>query len=378
MADLSLSQVRKSFGSVEIIKGVDLDIKHGEFIVFVGPSGCGKSTLLRLIAGLEDLSSGDIKIGNRLVNDLPPKDRSIAMVFQSYALFPHMTVRENVAFGLTISKAPQTEIDTKVAEAARMLKLEQLLDRKPSQLSGGQRQRVAIGRAIVRRPDVFLFDEPLSNLDAALRVGTRAEIAKLHRELDATMIYVTHDQVEAMTLADRIVVLEAGHVRQFGAPMELYHHPQNKFVAGFIGSPRMNFLEVTSAKVTKDSITVASNDVKSTIVPIKSEGLGSSAALTLGIRPENMTLASAKSARITGRVTLVERLGHQSYIEVETASDATCSALIEGTTDISIDQTTGLDFDPNNCHLFTPDGIALNRNRQTQKQTKIRTSKTIL
>jgi multiple sugar transport system ATP-binding protein len=302
-----------------------------------------------------------------LVNDLPPKDRSIAMVFQSYALFPHMTVRQNVAFGLTISKAPQSEIDAKVAEAARMLKLEPLLDRKPSQLSGGQRQRVAIGRAIVRRPDVFLFDEPLSNLDAALRVGTRAEIAKLHRELDATMIYVTHDQVEAMTLADRIVVLEAGHVRQFGAPMELYHHPQNKFVAGFIGSPKMNFLDVTSAKATKDSITVASSDVKSTIVPIKPQGLAAGAALTLGIRPENMKLAKGKLAKLHGRVTLVERLGHQSYIEIETASGAMCSALIDGTTDISIDQTTGLDFDASDCHLFTSDGAALTRNRQNRK-----------
>jgi multiple sugar transport system ATP-binding protein len=367
MADLSLSQVRKSFGAVEIIKGVDLNITHGEFIVFVGPSGCGKSTLLRLIAGLEDITSGDIKIANRLVNDLPPKDRSIAMVFQSYALFPHMTVRENVAFGLTISKAPQSEIDAKVAEAARMLKLEPLLDRKPSQLSGGQRQRVAIGRAIVRRPDVFLFDEPLSNLDAALRVGTRAEIAKLHRELDATMIYVTHDQVEAMTLADRIVVLEAGHVRQFGAPMDLYHHPANKFVAGFIGSPKMNFLEVTTAKSTKDSTAVSSSDVKSITVPIKADAVAQGTALTLGIRPENMKLANGKSARLNGRVTLVERLGHQSYIEIETASGSTCSALIDGTTDIAIGQTTGLDFDPADCHLFQPDGTAFIRNTQKQK-----------
>jgi multiple sugar transport system ATP-binding protein len=364
MADLSLSQVRKSFGAVEIIKGVDLDIKHGEFIVFVGPSGCGKSTLLRLIAGLEDITSGDINIGNKLVNDLPPKDRSIAMVFQSYALFPHMTVRQNVAFGLTISKAPQSEIDVKVAEAARMLKLEPLLDRKPSQLSGGQRQRVAIGRAIVRRPDIFLFDEPLSNLDAALRVGTRAEIAKLHRELGATMIYVTHDQVEAMTLADRIVVLEAGHVRQFGAPMELYHHPANKFVAGFIGSPKMNFLEVKTAKTTKDAVTVSSSDVKSTTIPIKATDVKEGTALTLGVRPENIKLTNGKSARLNGRVTLVERLGHQSYIEIETSSGATCSALIDGTTDIAIDQTAGLDFDPVDCHLFHVDGTAFTRNTQ--------------
>lgn len=367
MADLSLSQVHKSFGAVNIIKGVDLDIKHGEFIVFVGPSGCGKSTLLRLIAGLEDITSGDIRIGNKLVNDLPPKDRSIAMVFQSYALFPHMTVRENVAFGLVISKAPKSEIDAKVAEAARMLKLEPLLDRKPSQLSGGQRQRVAIGRAIVRRPDVFLFDEPLSNLDAALRVGTRAEIAKLHRELGATMIYVTHDQVEAMTLADRIVVLEAGNVRQFGAPMELYHHPANKFVAGFIGSPKMNFLEVTSSASSLDSVTVFSSDVKETIVPIKGDGVANGSSLTLGVRPENMKLADEKSARLAGRVSLVERLGHQSYIEIETALGATCSALIDGTTDIAIDQAIGLDFDPDDCHLFLADSTALPRNKRVAK-----------
>jgi multiple sugar transport system ATP-binding protein len=364
MADLSLAQVKKSFGKVDIIKGVDLDIRHGEFVVFVGPSGCGKSTLLRMVAGLEDITSGTISIGGKVVNNLQPKDRSIAMVFQSYALFPHMTVRGNVAFGLKIAGAPQAEIDAKVGEAARILKLEQLLDRKPSELSGGQRQRVAIGRAIVRKPEVFLFDEPLSNLDAALRVGTRAEIAKLHRELDATMIYVTHDQVEAMTLADRIVVLEAGHVRQFGAPMELYHHPANKFVAGFIGSPKMNFLEVTAAKSAKESITVSSSDVRSTIVPINTDGVAEGAALTLGIRPENMKFTNGNSTRLNGRVTLVERLGHQSYIEIETASGATCSALIDGTTDIAIDQTTGVDFDPVDCHLFRPDGTAFIRNKQ--------------
>ena len=258
MANVQLKDVRKSFGTVEIIKGIDLDIAHGEFVVFVGPSGCGKSTLLRLIAGLEDITAGTISIGDRVVNDLQPKDRSIAMVFQSYALFPHMTVYDNVGFGLKIARTPNDELDSRVKEAARILKMEDLLARKPSQLSGGQRQRVAIGRAIVRNPEVFLFDEPLSNLDAALRVNTRAEIAKLHNDLGATMIYVTHDQVEAMTLADKIVVLESGKVRQVGSPLGLYHRPSNIFVAGFIGSPKMNFINVEAVSVSPKGVTVSS------------------------------------------------------------------------------------------------------------------------
>ena len=244
MANVRLRDVRKSFGAVEVIKGVDIDIAEGEFVVFVGPSGCGKSTLLRMIAGLEDITGGTLEIDGKVVNDLPPKDRGIAMVFQTYAIFPHMTVRENVAFGLTIAGAPKAEKDEKVAEAARILQMEHLLDRRPSQLSGGQRQRVAIGRAIVRDPKVFLFDEPLSNLDAALRMDMRMEIGKLHQNLGATMVYVTHDQVEAMTLADKIVVLKDGEVMQVGSPMELYHNPANLFVAGFLGAPSMNFIKV--------------------------------------------------------------------------------------------------------------------------------------
>ncbi len=361
MAELNLRDVRKSFGLVDIIKGVDLDIKHGEFIVFVGPSGCGKSTLLRLIAGLEDLTAGDISIGGKLVNNLPPKDRSIAMVFQSYALFPHMTVRQNVAFGLTISGAPQNEIDAKVAEAARMLKLEPLLDRKPSQLSGGQRQRVAIGRAIVRRPDVFLFDEPLSNLDAALRVGTRAEIAKLHRDLGATMVYVTHDQVEAMTLADRIVVLDTGIVRQFGSPLELYHNPQNIFVAGFIGSPKMNFLPVTVDKLAKNSVTVSSKDLKALTLPVMPLGVEFGQSVHLGIRPEDVQLAEGKAAMLQGKVELVERLGHETFIEIETASKTTCTALIKGTALAKPGDALGYKFEVDQCHLFTENGTALKR-----------------
>lgn len=357
MADLALKNVKKSFGAVDIIKGVDLDIKHGEFIVFVGPSGCGKSTLLRLISGLEDLTSGDIIIGNKLVNDLPPKDRSIAMVFQSYALFPHMTVRDNVSFGLRIANAPASEIDAKVAEAARMLKLEPLLDRKPSQLSGGQRQRVAIGRAIVRRPDVFLFDEPLSNLDAALRVSTRAEIAKLHRELDATMIYVTHDQVEAMTLADRIAVLEGGYLRQFGSPMELYHAPQNQFVAGFIGSPKMNFLDAEVKSIGKTSVTVQGPGFASIEVAVSGEGLQKGEAVTLGIRPEHVVTTKAKG-RVRGKLALVEMLGHQTYFEAEIEGNKSVTALVDGTEEFSVGNSVNLSFEAADCHLFRKDGTA--------------------
>jgi multiple sugar transport system ATP-binding protein len=368
MADLNLKDVCKSFGTVEIIKGVSLDIKHGEFIVFVGPSGCGKSTLLRLIAGLEDITAGDISIDNRVVNNLPPKDRSIAMVFQSYALFPHMTVRENVAFGLLISGAPKSEIDAKVAEAARMLKLEPLLERKPSQLSGGQRQRVAIGRAIVRRPDVFLFDEPLSNLDAALRVGTRAEIAKLHRELGATMVYVTHDQVEAMTLADRIVVLDAGHVRQFGAPMELYHYPQNMFVAGFIGSPKMNFITVeakTNGSAT--GVSVVGDNLKGVAVSVDAAQVKKGEKLSLGVRPEHVATAKTGKGLATGTVQLIERLGNQTFMEVELGRGQSITSLMEGDHMLAIGDKVSISFESSNCHLFKADGLALTRPRKKTK-----------
>ena len=252
MADLKLNKVIKRFGEVQTIHGVDLDIKHGEFVVFVGPSGCGKSTLLRMIAGLETISDGEVVIDSQKVNDVSPSDRGIAMVFQSYALYPHMTVRENMSFGLRLAKKSKAEIEQRVGEASRILKLDHLLDRLPKQLSGGQRQRVAIGRTIVRNPKVFLFDEPLSNLDAELRVQMRVEISKLHEQLGNTMVYVTHDQVEAMTMADKIVVLSDGRVEQVGAPLELYHNPQNQFVAGFIGSPRMNFLNAEVLKAEAD------------------------------------------------------------------------------------------------------------------------------
>lgn len=361
MADLELKAIRKRFGQHEIIKGVDISIEHGEFVVFVGPSGCGKSTLLRLIAGLEEITSGTLEIGGRCVNDLPPKERSIAMVFQSYALFPHMTVFENMAFGLSLAGEKKDIIDSKVRNAAAILKMEALLERKPSQLSGGQRQRVAIGRAIVRNPQVFLFDEPLSNLDAALRVNTRAEIAKLHCELGATMIYVTHDQVEAMTLADKIVVLEAGHVRQIGSPLELYHRPQNQFVAGFIGSPKMNFLTVEALEASANGVSVRSPDFGTALIPVVGDKVRPGDLLALGIRPESVRVGEGCTATLRGQTSLVERLGHETFIEVVMAGGHTVTALVDGKTliEMCVDVTIG--FDPVECHLFDSSGDALRR-----------------
>ena len=361
MANVQLKNVQKSFGATNIIKGIDLDIAHGEFVVFVGPSGCGKSTLLRLIAGLEEITSGTISIADRVVNDLQPKDRSIAMVFQSYALFPHMTVYDNVGFGLSIAGTPKAELDARVREAARILKMEDLLSRKPSQLSGGQRQRVAIGRAIVRNPEVFLFDEPLSNLDAALRVNTRAEIAKLHHDLGATMIYVTHDQVEAMTLADKIVVLEAGKVRQVGSPLELYHKPNNLFVAGFIGSPKMNFLDVEVVEASAKGVVVKSADLSKQLVPVKPGLAKKGDKLKLGIRPEDMRADGRGEFKITGLIELVEHLGHQTFIEAHTKSGSEFTGLIDGETMVKLKQQMPLSFKAIDCHLFGTDGEALPR-----------------
>jgi len=361
MAELELKAIRKSFGQHEIIKGVDISIQHGEFVVFVGPSGCGKSTLLRLIAGLEEITSGILSIGGRCVNDLPPKERSIAMVFQSYALFPHMTVYENMAFGLSLAGEKKDVIDTKVRNAAAILKMEPLLDRKPSQLSGGQRQRVAIGRAIVRNPEVFLFDEPLSNLDAALRVNTRAEIAKLHCELGATMIYVTHDQVEAMTLADKIVVLEAGYVRQIGSPLELYHQPQNQFVAGFIGSPKMNFLTVEAVEASEAGVSVTARDFGMALIPVVGDAVRPGQSLTLGIRPENVKVGEGLGVSLRGQVELVERLGHETFIEVLTAGGHAVAALVDGKTLVEMCDTAAISFDPAECHLFDASGNAFRR-----------------
>ncbi len=288
MGKIQLRQVRKSFGDVHVIPGIDLDIEDGEFVVFVGPSGCGKSTLLRLIAGLEDTSSGVIEIDGKDATDLPPARRGLAMVFQSYALYPHMTVRKNIAFPLKMAGMDQAEQDKRVERAAKVLNLANYLDRRPGQLSGGQRQRVAIGRAIVREPAAFLFDEPLANLDAALRVGMRQEISELHQSLKTTMIYVTHDQVEAMTMADKIVVLNAGNIEQVGAPLDLYNTPRNLFVAGFIGSPKMNF--ITGAEAAKHN------------------------AHTIGIRPEHITVGDGPWEGVVG---LSEHLGSDSFVKVD-------------------------------------------------------------
>ncbi|MBL4873254.1 MAG: sn-glycerol-3-phosphate ABC transporter ATP-binding protein UgpC [Rhodobacteraceae bacterium] len=306
MSGVTLSNLTKKYGPIQVIHGVDLEIADGEFCVFVGPSGCGKSTLLRMVAGLEETTGGKISIGSRDVTTVDPADRGVAMVFQTYALYPHMTVAENVGFGLKMNKVPKAEIARKVKEASDILKLGPYLDRKPKALSGGQRQRVAIGRAIVRGPEVFLFDEPLSNLDAELRVEMRAEIARLHNKIGATMIYVTHDQVEAMTLADKIVVLRDGHIEQVGSPLELYRNPDNKFVAGFIGSPGMNFLK---GVVADGGVKIATLDdqIISTEVNLPPEG----SSIIAGIRPQNMSL---KSGDGNFTVDIAEQLGGVSYI----------------------------------------------------------------
>jgi multiple sugar transport system ATP-binding protein len=361
MADVTLRNVRKAFGNVEIIHGVDLDIRNNEFVVFVGPSGCGKSTLLRLVAGLEDITSGDLFIGGENVTDLPPKQRGIAMVFQSYALYPHMSVYDNMAFGLKLTKTGSEAVDERVRKAAGILQIDHLLDRKPRELSGGQRQRVAIGRAIVREPKVFLFDEPLSNLDAALRVQMRIEIARLHKELGATMIYVTHDQVEAMTLADKIVVLRAGYVEQVGTPLELYHHPRNLFVAGFIGSPKMNFIEATATGIDHGRATVSLPGGSTVTVPVQAAGMAPGAKVTLGVRPEHVVDPDYGDATLDGQVFVVERLGGETYCYVKIDGGQTIVARADGNTPIRPGQSLRIGVQSDTCHLFDSDGIALQR-----------------
>ncbi|PYB71899.1 ABC transporter ATP-binding protein [Rhizobium wuzhouense] len=315
MAEVRLTDIRKSYGSLEVIKGVDLDVSSGEFVVFVGPSGCGKSTLLRMIAGLEDITSGELTIGGSVMNDVDPSKRGIAMVFQTYALYPHMTVRENMGFALRFAGMAKGEIETRVNAAAKILELGPLMDRKPKALSGGQRQRVAIGRAIVRQPDVFLFDEPLSNLDAELRVHMRVEIARLHKELNATIIYVTHDQVEAMTLADKIVVLRGGRVEQVGAPLALYDDPDNAFVAGFIGSPRMNFLPAKVTAIGSGSVTVALTAQPETVLTLPvTQACKIGDVVQLGVRPEHFLGEGQGDTQLTAQVDVVEHLGNTSYV----------------------------------------------------------------
>jgi multiple sugar transport system ATP-binding protein len=373
MASISLRGVQKAYGDgALVIRDVDLEIGENEFCVFLGPSGCGKSTLLRMIAGLEDLSDGDLSIGGQLMNDVPAAQRGVAMVFQSYALFPHMSVFENMAFGLKLAKTPKDEIDRKVREAARILQLEALLDRKPKALSGGQRQRVAIGRAIVREPGVFLFDEPLSNLDATLRGQTRIEIARLHKQFaKASVVYVTHDQIEAMTLADKIVLLHAGKdterygsIAQIGAPLELYHRPKSRFVAGFIGSPRMNFLPGRVASVDAQGVTVTLGHTEETVrVPVNGAGLQTSQAVTLGVRPEHLEFVDASSvaaddAVLTRSVSLVEQLGEHSYVHLDQPGGAALIAKAPGNTRLAPGERASLRVPRPACHLFTEDGFA--------------------
>jgi len=361
MASVVLQNVAKNYDGLVILEQIDLDIKDGDFVVFVGPSGCGKSTLLRMIAGLTDISEGDIFIGREKVNDVPPAERRIAMVFQSYALYPHMTVFENMSFSLRMAKEKRKVIEEKVRKAAQILQLEQLLDRKPKNLSGGQRQRVAIGRAIVRQPEVFLFDEPLSNLDAELRVDMRVQLSRLHNQLTATMIYVTHDQVEAMTMADKIVVLNAGNLQQVGTPMELYHYPRNRFVAGFIGSPKMNFLKVKAEEGKQDSVSIRLNGTK-TILPVEGKGIRSGDKLTLGIRPKHINPIKKGDFVLKAKGDVLEKLGGLSYAYLNLVnSGESLTVEIDENASLDMNKEINLGVNVKDCHLFNRDGQACRR-----------------
>lgn len=358
MGKVILSNVKKSFGRVEVLHDINLDIKKNEFTVFVGPSGCGKSTLLRLIAGLEDVTEGQIMIDDMDVTMLRPAKRKVAMVFQSYALYPHMTVYENMSFALRRTKYPKEEIHRRVMDAAEVLQVTHLLDRQPKQLSGGQRQRVAIGRAIIRDPKVFLFDEPLSNLDASLRVKMRMRIAKLKEKLHTTMIYVTHDQVEAMTLADKIVVMNGGNIEQVGTPLELYHHPRNKFVAGFIGSPKMNFIKVNVTALKNDVVTLSLPHDRSLKLPVAlpktMQDMGPGSSAELGIRPEHLIVCDAASSLLTGRIQTVEHLGSELYVYVHISDDQNILVRVPGDKSFKVGDTLHLKALPSDCHLFHP------------------------
>ena len=351
MANISINKINKFFGNVQVIKDVSLDIKSQSFTVLVGPSGCGKSTMLRMIAGLEDVNSGTISIDDQVVNDLPPKERNIAMVFQSYALYPHMTVFDNMAFGLKLEKRSNDEINERVLEAARILQIQDYLKRKPKQLSGGQRQRVAIGRAITRKPKVFLFDEPLSNLDAALRVQMRVELAKLHEKLNATMIYVTHDQTEAMTLANDIVVLDQGVVSQKGTPMELYNNPKNLFVGGFIGSPKMNFIK---CKILSKNINNTEVDIMGSgkiNVPKTSDASKEGDFVQVGIRPEHLLVNKDSDSNWESKVLVVEKLGSGTFLYLEKDGELLV-AQTDGDSKIKVGEIVKIGFDASRCHIF--------------------------
>ena len=355
MAELKLIDIKKSYGAASILHGVDLEIANGEFVVFVGPSGCGKSTLLRIIAGLEQVSGGEIKIDGQSVTDVPASDRGLAMVFQSYALYPHMSVYRNMAFALENMGLPKSEIDHRVRRAAQMLRLTDYLERKPKALSGGQRQRVAIGRAIVRDPKIFLFDEPLSNLDAELRVATRKELAALHAEIGGTMVYVTHDQVEAMTLADRIVVLRSGRIEQVGTPLEVYNHPANLFVAGFIGSPRMNLLP---ARVLGDGQVALGSDTRALQIPSTGQA-GHGASITLGVRPEHIDVVNDGQADLFLNLDLIERLGGETYLYGSAPDLPQMTVRQDGQTGHARNQRLGLRLRREALHLFDADGNAI-------------------
>ena len=362
MAFLKIQDVVKTFGDVTVINGVSLDAAEGEFVVFVGPSGCGKSTLLRLVAGLDEVTEGSIHIAGADVTEVQPADRGVSMVFQSYALYPHMNVRENMSFGLKMIKTAPAEITRRVNEAATILKLEQLLLRRPKELSGGQRQRVAIGRAIVRKPKLFLFDEPLSNLDAELRGEMRVEIARLHAELGVTMVYVTHDQVEAMTLADRIVVLRAGRVEQIGTPSVLYDSPVNTFVAGFIGSPRMNFLPTTVTAVAGGALTLAHPALQGGAVTLPLRGaraVAVGAAVTLGLRPEHLEIGGSSPLAISARAEVVENLGGATQLYAKTADGVAITVQAAGRLSTQRGETLVLSAAPARAYLFDAEGLSL-------------------
>lgn len=353
MAELTIENLHKSYGSVEILKDINLEVAHGEFVVFVGPSGCGKSTLLRMICGLDEVTSGNLIVGGQIINDVPSSKRGIAMVFQSYALYPHMSVAENMGYALKLAKTPKTEIDKRVRNAAEILKIDTYLDRKPRQLSGGQRQRVAIGRAIVREPEIFLFDEPLSNLDAALRVDMRVEFGRLKERLGTTMIYVTHDQVEAMTLADKIVVMNAGRIEQIGSPIDLYARPANRFVAGFIGSPRMNFLpatpieggvELPGGRLTLDGFVSAVSEI--------------------GVRPEHLRPGSEGAGTLSGTVLTTEHLGSDTFAHVELAPELRPAMVrLPGEQRLPAGHTVTLTFDLADAYAFDSNGSAVSLTR---------------
>ncbi|MFD2648477.1 ABC transporter ATP-binding protein [Devosia albogilva] len=347
MAAVTLSEVRKAYSGFEVIHGIDLEVQSGEFLVLVGPSGCGKSTLLRMIAGLEEITDGTIAIGDRIVNDLPASQRNLSMVFQSYALYPHMSVRRNLAFGLSNLKMPKAEIERRVAEAARILRIEELMERKPRQLSGGQKQRVAIGRAIVREPQLFLFDEPLSNLDAELRVQMRVELANLYNRLGTTMIYVTHDQIEAMTMATRIVVLNQGNIEQVGTPYELYNFPQNRFVATFIGSPRMNMIEAMASGGRAELPDFGSL----TLTEAAPAG-----PISVGVRPEQLQLGEGGDVLAAGTVRLVEYLGSESYLHVALSSGEVLLVQVPGRADHRMGDKVTVSLSARNAHYFDAKG----------------------